>query len=38
MWSMDWIELAQVRDRLGGTCDCGNDPSGSYNAGKFMTS
>ena len=26
---MDWIELAQDRDRCAGTCDCGNEPSGS---------
>ena len=28
---MDWIELAQVRE-------CGNEPSGSKNAGNFLTS
>ena len=28
---MDWIELAQDRDRWrGGTCDCGNEFSGFY--------
>jgi hypothetical protein len=27
--SMDWIELAQDRDRLAGTCECGNEPSSS---------
>ena len=27
--SMDWIELAQDRDRLAGNCECGNESSGS---------
>jgi hypothetical protein len=32
---MDWIELAQ--DRLVvGTCECGNEPSGSIKCGKFL--
>jgi len=26
---VDWIELAQVRDRWGGTCEYGNEPSES---------
>ena len=26
---MDWIDLAKGRDRVDGTCDCGNGPSGS---------
>jgi hypothetical protein len=30
---MDWIELAQDRDRLAGTCDCCNEISGSV---KFL--
>jgi hypothetical protein len=25
---MDWIELAQDRDRWLDTCECGNEPSG----------
>jgi len=29
MWVMEWIELAQDRDRWPGTCECGNEPSGS---------
>jgi hypothetical protein len=32
---MDWIELAQDRD-VAGTCECGNEPSGSINCGKFL--
>ena len=31
---MEWIEMAQDRD----TCECGNEPSGSKNAGNFLTS
>jgi hypothetical protein len=26
---MDWIELAQDKDRCPGICECGNEPSGS---------
>ena len=26
---MDWIELAQGRGQVAGTCECGNEPSGS---------
>jgi hypothetical protein len=29
---MDWIELAQDR----GTCECGNEPSGSIKCGEFL--
>jgi hypothetical protein len=29
---MDWIELAQVT----GTCECGNEPSGSIKYGEFL--
>jgi hypothetical protein len=32
---MDWIELAQDRD-VAGTCDCGNEPSGSIKCGEFL--
>jgi hypothetical protein len=28
----DWIKLAQ----LVGTCECGNDPSGSIESGEFL--
>jgi hypothetical protein len=30
MWGMDWIQLAQDR-QVAGTCECGNEPSGSIN-------
>jgi hypothetical protein len=34
---MDWIELAQDRDRWrAGTCECGNEPSGSIKCGEFL--
>jgi hypothetical protein len=29
---MDWIELGQVA----GTCECGNEPSGSVKSGDFL--
>ena len=31
-WCMDWIELVQVA----GTCECGNEPSGSIKCGEFL--
>jgi hypothetical protein len=31
---VNWIELGQDRD----TCECDNEPSGSINAGNFLTS
>jgi hypothetical protein len=34
---MDWIELAQER-QVAKTCECGNEPSVSINAGNFLTS
>jgi hypothetical protein len=30
---MDWIELAQDRDRLRRTCEGGNEPSSSIKCG-----
>jgi len=33
---MDWIELAQDRDKVVGTCGCGNEPSGSIKCGEFL--
>jgi hypothetical protein len=33
---MDWIELAHVKDRLAGACECGNKPSGSIKCGEFL--
>jgi hypothetical protein len=29
---MDWIEMSQVE----GTCECGNEPSGSIKCGEFL--
>jgi len=34
---VDWIEMAQNR-QVSGTCECGNEPSGSINAENFLTS
>jgi len=31
---MDWIKLAQ--GQVTGTCECGNEPSGSINCGEFL--
>jgi len=33
---MDWIDLAQDRDRGTGSCDCGNEPSGFIKCGEFL--
>ena len=33
---MDWIELAHDRDRLAGTCECGNEPIGSMKCRDFL--
>jgi hypothetical protein len=33
---MDWIELAQDRGQVAGTCECGNEPSGSIKWGEFL--
>jgi hypothetical protein len=30
------IELAQDRDRLACSCECGNEPSGSIKRGEFL--
>jgi hypothetical protein len=32
---MDWIELAQDR-QVAGTCECGNEPSGSIKCNEFL--
>ena len=29
---MDWLDVAQVV----GTCECGNEPSGSLECGEFL--
>ena len=34
----DWMELAQDRDRWVDACGYGEEPSGSENAGNFLTS
>ena len=35
----DWMELAQYRDgQVAGTCEYGDEPSGSKNLGNFLTS
>ena len=34
---MHWIELAQDREKVAGTCECGNEPSGSINVENFLT-
>ena len=36
--SMDWIELAQDRNRLRALCECGKEISGSKNARNFVSS
>jgi len=33
---MDWIQLAQDREQVVGTCECGNEPSGSIKCGEFL--
>ena len=34
----DWMELAQDRDKVAGTSEYGDEPSGSKNGGNFLTS
>jgi len=34
----DWMELAKDRDKVAGTCEYGDELSGSKNAGNFLTS
>jgi hypothetical protein len=33
---MDWIVQAQDRDKVAGTCECGNVPSGSIKCGEIL--
>jgi hypothetical protein len=33
---MDWIELAQDRLRIAGSCECGNETPGSIKCGEFL--
>jgi hypothetical protein len=34
--NVDWIHLAQDRDRCAGSCEHGNEPSGSIKCGEFV--
>ena len=36
MGSMDWIELAEDRDRWRALVICGNEPSGSIKCAEFL--
>jgi hypothetical protein len=36
MGGMDWIELAQDRDKVAGTCKCSNKPSGSIKCDEIL--
>jgi hypothetical protein len=33
---MNWIELAQDKGQVAGSCECGNEPSGSIKCGEFL--
>jgi len=33
---MDWIDAVQDRVQVAGTCECGNEPSGSIKCGEFF--
>ena len=33
---MDWIDLAQDMDKVAGTCECGNEASGSTKCVEFL--
>jgi hypothetical protein len=33
---MDWIALAQARDKVAGACECGDEPSGSITCGEIL--
>ena len=33
---MDLIDLAQDKRHVAGTCECGNEPSGSIKRGEFI--
>jgi hypothetical protein len=32
----EWIELAQDREKVVGTCECGNELSGTIKCGEFL--
>jgi len=34
----DWMELAERQGQVAGTCEYGDEPSGSKNTGHFLTS
>ena len=34
--SLYWIDVAEDRGRVAGTCECGNEPSGSLKCGEFL--
>jgi hypothetical protein len=38
MWDgdMDWIDMTQDRDRWIGSCEYGDEPSGSIKCGEFL--
>jgi hypothetical protein len=33
---VDWIQWAQDRDQVAGSCEHGNEPSGSIKCGEFL--
>ena len=33
---VDWIGLAQDREKVADACECGNEPSGSVKCGEFL--
>jgi hypothetical protein len=33
---MDWLDLAQDREQVAGSCDCGFEFSGSTKCGEFL--
>jgi hypothetical protein len=33
---MDWIDMAQDRGQVAGSCECGNEPSVSIRRGEFL--
>jgi hypothetical protein len=33
---VDWIELVQDMGQVAGSCECGNEPSGSIKWGEFL--
>ena len=36
MGKVDWIARVQDRDRWAGSCEFGNEPSGSIKCGEFL--